>query len=85
MLCIYIICIYVYICIYVMYKYIYIHIYFIKYMSTSKEAIGSSDEGLGDIISFTQSFFQGNSAKLCYTHWKKAKNLDHWKLRIMFS
>ena len=63
-----------------------------KKMSTSKEAIDNPGRGAGRYNFIypwkfwtKQSFFQRNSAKLCYTHWKKAKNQDHWKLHMIFS
>ena len=72
--------------------YIYIYTYMIENMSTSKEAIDNPGRGAGGYNFIypwkfwtKQSFFQGNSAKLCYTLWKKAKNEDHWKLHMIFS
>ena len=80
---------------YIYYNIIFIYIYFslIESMSTSKEAIDNLDRGTGGYNFIypwkfwtKQSFFQGNSAKLCYTYCKsKTKNQDHWKLHMNFS
>ena len=60
-------------------------------MSTSREAIDNPDTRAEEYnFIYTWKFWtkeniiQGNSAKLCYTHWKKTKNQDPWKLHMIF-